>query len=130
MNIKWDPDKMATGVPDVDAQHQEWIRRYNEFDDAIYHGHGLEMVKSTLDFFVDYADTHFKLEEARMAERHCPAAEANRAAHDEMRTILAGLKRYMERQGVSMVEVAALRARMEEWLVKHILTIDIQLRGW
>ncbi len=129
MSINWDPEKMTTGVPDVDAQHQEWIRRYNNFDNAISHGRGLEEVKSTLDFFISYADTHFKLEEARMAERHCPAAEANRAAHDEMRTILTGFKKYMERQGVSMVEVAALRLRMEQWLVKHILTIDIQLRN-
>jgi hemerythrin-like metal-binding protein len=129
MNIKWDPAKMATGVPDVDAQHQEWIRRYNEFDDAVCHGHGLEAVKSTLDFFVSYADTHFKLEEARMAERNCPAAEANRVAHEEMRAILAGFKGYVKQQGVSMIEVAALRMRMEEWLIKHILTIDLQLRN-
>ncbi len=128
MNIQWDPKKMATGVPDVDAQHQEWIRRYNEFDDAVSHGRGLEAVRGTLDFFASYADTHFKLEEARMAERKCPAAQANRAAHEEMRAILVGFKGYVERQGVSMAEVVALKMRMEGWLVKHILTIDIQLR--
>jgi hemerythrin len=63
-----------------------------------------------------------------MAERNCPAAEVNRVAHEEMRVILAGFKGYVKRQGVSMIEVAALRMRMEEWLVKHILTIDLQLR--
>lgn len=51
MAIKWDPQKMATGVPEVDAQHQEWIRRYNEFDEAVSQGKGLEVVRSTLDFF-------------------------------------------------------------------------------
>ncbi len=129
MSIKWDPKKMATGVPEVDAQHQEWIRRYNEFDDAVSRGQGLEVVKSTLDFFASYADTHFKLEEAYMDERDCPAAEANRAAHELMRNILTGFKAYVERQGVSVIEVATLRMEMEEWLVNHILTIDVQLRG-
>jgi hemerythrin-like metal-binding protein len=128
MQINWDSKKMATGVPEVDAQHQEWIRRYNEFDAAVSQGKGLEVVRSTLDFFANYAETHFKLEEAFMDERHCPAAEANRAGHAQMRSILAGFKTYVKRQGVSMIEVATLRLEMQEWLVKHILTIDIQLR--
>ena len=128
MIIKWDPKKMATGVPEVDAQHQEWIRRYNEFDNAVSEGMGLEAVRSTLDFFARYAETHFKLEEAFMTERHCPAEEANRTAHDHMRTILAGFKGYVARQGVSMLEVEGLRIEMQEWLVDHILTVDIQLR--
>ena len=128
MQIKWDPKKMSTNVPEVDAQHQEWIRRFNEFDAAVSQGLGLEFVSSTLDFFANYADTHFTLEEAFMAERHCPAAEANRLAHDQMRRILAGFKAYVAREGASMVEVAALKMEMQEWLVKHILTIDIQLR--
>ncbi len=129
MIIKWDPTRMATGVPEVDAQHQEWIRRYNEFDNAISQGKGLDAVQSTLNFFASYAETHFKLEEAFMTERHCPAAEENRTAHECMRNILAGFKAYVEQHGFSWIEVATLRIEMEEWLVKHILTVDIQLRG-
>jgi hemerythrin len=128
MAINWDLEKMATGVPEVDAQHQEWIRRYNEFDNAVSQGMGLEVVQSTLDFFANYAETHFKLEEACMTKRNCLAAEANRVAHEKMRNILAGLKLYMERKGVSTTQVAILKIEMQDWLVKHILTIDIQLR--
>jgi hemerythrin len=127
-DIIWDPQKMATGVPTVDAQHQEWIRRYNKFNNAIHQGEGIEAVQSTLDFFVDYADTHFKFEEAVMAERNCPAAKDNLAAHEHMRSILAGFKSYAKTHGYSMFEMIGLRMQMEEWLVKHILTIDIQLR--
>ncbi len=128
MPIKWDAGTMATDVPDVDAQHQEWIRRYNEFDAAVSEGKGLESVRNTLDFFANYADTHFALEEARMAERHCPTAEANRIAHEQMRRILAGFRTYVRQQGVSIIEVASLRKEMHDWLVNHILTIDIRLR--
>jgi hemerythrin len=128
MIIKWDHEKMTTGVPEVDAQHQEWIRRYNEFDEAVSQGMGLEIVGSTLDFFTNYAETHFRLEEAYMNKRHCPAAEANRIGHERMRNILAASKEYMERKGVSMMQVTILKKEMQEWLVEHILTIDIQLR--
>ncbi len=127
--IKWDPQKMATGVPEVDAQHQEWIRRYNEFNDAIHQGKGIAVMQSTLDFFIDYANTHFALEEAVMAERNSPAAKANLAAHEHMRGILTGFKSYVKKHGCSISDMQGLRVQMEEWLVKHILTIDIQLRN-
>jgi hemerythrin len=128
-DITWNPQKMATGVPAVDAQHQEWIRRYNNFNNAIQQGKGVEAVQSTLEFFVDYADTHFKFEEEIMSEHNCAAAKANLEAHEHMRNILAGFKSYAEKHGYSMSEMIGLRIQMEEWLIKHILTIDIQLRN-
>ena len=130
MIIKWDPEKMATGVPEVDEQHQEWIRRYNEFDEAVSEGKGLEVVRDALVFFANYAETHFRLEEACMNKRHCPAAEANRAGHERMRNILIGFDEYVERKGVSMVQVTILKKEMQEWLIEHMLTIDIQLRDY
>jgi hemerythrin-like metal-binding protein len=126
--ISWNPKTMATGVPVVDAQHQEWIRRYNEFDTAISQGKGMDVVQSTLDFFIVYADVHFKLEESVMDEHHCPAATANRVAHEHMRNILGGFEKYVKKHGYSINEIVSLRLRMEEWLITHILTVDIQLR--
>lgn len=128
MAIQWNPEKMATGFADVDAQHQEWIRRYNQFDEAIQKQHGLETVRSTLDFFINYADTHFALEEACMAEHHCSTAAANRAAHQVMRDVLVGYKKYLDKKDVSMTDVAILRLDMENWLTKHILEIDVKLK--
>jgi hemerythrin-like metal-binding protein len=126
--ISWDPQTMATGIPEVDAQHQEWIRRYNQFDDAIHQGKGIEVVQSTLDFFIEYADVHFKYEESVMDELHCPAAKDNCASHEHIRNILHGYKSQANKCGCSISDVHGLKIRMEEWLVKHILTIDIQLR--
>ena len=126
--ITWNPQTMATGVPEVDAQHQEWIRRYNQFDDAINQGKGIEVVQSTLDFFIGYADVHFKSEESVMDEHHCSAAKDNHAAHEHMRNILRGYKAYVNKHGISISEVIGLKHQMEKWLIDHILTIDIQLR--
>lgn len=126
--IIWDLQRMSTGVPEVDAQHQEWIRRFNEFNDAICHGKGIEAVQSTLDFFMEYANTHFALEEAMMAKQNCPAAKANLAAHDQMRSILSGFKSYGKKHGYTLSDMQGLRIQMEDWLVNHILTIDVQLR--
>ncbi len=127
--ITWNPTAMSTGVPEVDAQHQEWIRRYNAFDEAIDQGKGMEVVQSTLEFFLRYADVHFKFEEAVMDERHCAAATANRVDHEHMRNILKGFNSSVKAHGYSISEIVGLKLRMEEWLIKHILTIDIQLRN-
>lgn len=127
--IIWNPQKMSTGVPTVDAQHQEWIRRYNEFDEAINQGKGMETVQNTLEFFLAYADVHFKLEEEVMDQRRCPASRENRIDHEHMRNILSGFRARVKRYGYSISEVIGLKLRMEEWLIKHILTIDIQLRN-
>ena len=35
MTINWDAEKMTTGIGEIDEQHKEWIRRFNEFDDAV-----------------------------------------------------------------------------------------------
>ena len=63
-----------------------------------------------------------------MEERHCPAARMNRNDHEHMRHILSGFRAYTKKCGYSISEIISLKLRMEEWLIKHILTIDIQLR--
>ncbi len=129
MAIEWNTKRMATGLPEVDTQHQEWIRRFNEFDKAIVNQQGHNTILSTLDFLTQYSETHFANEEAIMTRLNSPALAANRAAHDEFRGKLAEIKAWVSHEGVSIVEVVALKMTLEEWLVNHICTIDIQLRG-
>lgn len=129
MTIKWNPPLLATGIPEIDAQHQEWIRCFNEFDNAVCQGRGMEIMDSTLDFFIKYAENHFKFEEAVMDELRCPAAEINRTDHESMKAILYGFKCYWVRHEITPVDIASLRLEMQEWLVNHIMTIDTKLRG-
>jgi hemerythrin len=129
MAIEWNAERMATGLPEIDTQHQEWMRRFNEFDNAVVNLQGHNTILSTLDFLTQYTETHFASEEAIMTRLNSPALAANRAAHNEFRRKLAEIKAWVSREGVSMVEVIALKVTLEEWLVNHILTIDMQLRG-
>ena len=128
MTIEWNAERMATGLPEVDAQHQEWIRRINEFDNAVVNRQGHKAILSALDFLTQYSETHFASEEASMARLKSPALAANRAAHNEFRRKLAEIKGWVNREGASMVEVIALQGTLEDWLVNHICTIDVQLR--
>jgi len=129
MPIEWNEAKLGTGLPDIDEQHREWLRRYNEFDDAVMKGQGLEVIFSTLAFMVQYTETHFSHEEARMAECGCQAQNANRAAHDQFRTRLDEMLSWLENTRPTAVEVVILKQELEDWLVNHICTIDVQLRN-
>jgi hemerythrin-like metal-binding protein len=128
MAIKWDYDKMTTGVDEIDAEHQEWIRRFNEFDSAINKDEGQTALRSALSFYLDYTASHFAHEETYMARYQCPAAEANRLAHLAFKTHVAETDAWVKQEGASLFEVVTLRLMLEEWMTNHICTIDVQLR--
>jgi len=128
MAIEWNDEKMATGFPEIDTQHKEWIRRINEFDDAVVNHKGLEVIQNTLDFLAQYSETHFAGEEALMTQHNSLVQEANRAAHNEFRGKLSEIRTWVKNEGATSVEVVALKNALEEWLVNHICTVDVQLR--
>jgi hemerythrin len=129
MTIEWNEEKMATGFPEIDAQHKEWIRRINEFDNAVVNRKGQEVIQNTLDFLTQYAETHFVGEEGIMEQFKSPSQEPNRRAHDEFRVKLAEIRAWVKTGGDTSVEVIELNDALEKWLINHISTIDVQLRN-
>jgi len=105
------------------------IRRFNEFYAAVVNRQGVEVLRSTLDFLGQYAETHFADEERRMAQANLAAFEQNKREHNEFRSKLAEIKAWVNREGATTVEVVALKSTLEDWLVNHICTVDVKLRG-
>ena len=130
MSIIWDDAKFGTGVPEIDAQHIEWLRRVNLFDDSVMNGRERELIYNTLAFLVEYTIQHFTLEESIMAKCHCPALKENIAAHEKFRLRLDEILRQIELSGPSAFNAIAIKMELEQWLLNHICTIDIGLRGW
>jgi len=127
MAIEWDYARMTTGLPGIDAEHQEWIRRFNEFDTAVTSGQGLETIQDTLNFLATYAETHFAHEEALAARHGSPVAALNRANHDQFRAQIQDIQAWIQQEGASLVEVVSLKIDMEQWLINHICKVDTQL---
>ena len=130
MSIIWDDAKFGTGVPEIDAQHIEWLRRVNLFDDSVMNGRERELIYNTLAFLVEYTIQHFALEESVMAKCHCLALKENIAAHEKFRLRLDEILRQIELSGPSAFNAIAIKMELEQWLLNHICTIDIGLRGW
>lgn len=129
MAIEWNDEKMATGFPEIDAQHKEWIRRVNMFHDDVFNRKWQETLENTLDFLSQYSEIHFANEEGIMAQHHSPAQEPNRAAHDKFRGMLSEIRSWVKNEGATSVEVVELMIELDEWLVNHICTVDVQLRN-
>ncbi len=129
MAIKWNYEKMSTGLSEIDEQHKEWFRRFNMFKEAVVNGQGQAALRSALDFLVDYTEIHFKREEIYMQHYHSPTEAENQKQHAEFRAKLSEIKNWVEQEGATMVEVVALQMALEEWMINHICDVDVRLRA-
>ncbi len=128
MAISWHQDSMSTGVPEIDEQHKELLRRFNDFHEAVKHHQGKEALEQTLTFLTSYTATHFTHEEACMNRLRCTAAEANKIAHDAMRGEIARIKSRIASDGIQSLDVVQLEKILGDWLRNHICTVDVKLR--
>ncbi len=129
MAIVWNEERMTTGVLEIDREHQELIRRFNQFHEAMIHGQGRDAAAKLLGFIVDYTESHFAHEEKCMNDLRCPAAAANLAAHNALRREVAGLKTRLKTGGLSIVDLVKIERTLGDWLQNHICAIDVKLRG-
>jgi hemerythrin-like metal-binding domain len=129
--IVWD-ETMSTGNDRTDSQHQTLIEKFNELSD-VFNGSNAGEIRlaagELLDFLQFYAAWHFQQEEALMEQVQCPAAEANKQAHAEF---LAKFGEFYTRWQISTMSLDMARqtyAALAEWIVDHIMTVDVQMRG-
>jgi hemerythrin len=129
MPIEWDASTMFTGQADIDEQHQEWILAFNQFERVVQEGKGIDSLRGALNFFAQYAERHFALEEARMAQLNCPSADANRAGHGHFRKMISTMQKHVRQTEIQFDQVIALQIELANWLIEHICTIDIEMRS-
>jgi len=115
--LRWDPT-WATGIARIDHQHLELLERINRLSDALIHGGLGGEIERTLLHLGEYVGTHFRDEEALMAEVGYPDLPRHRSIHDDLRTTVEALPEiYLE-------DPAALPADLmkflSSWLVEHL----------
>ncbi len=129
MAIIWNEQRMATGIQEVDEQHKQLIRHFNEFHEAMAHGKGQATAIRLLGFLADYTETHFTCEEGCMTKYKCPAAAANLAAHNSLRQEIARLRGHIKDNKLTITDLIKVEQTLGAWIQDHICSIDIQLRG-
>jgi len=126
MAVTWDKS-LSTGLSDIDAQHQDLIRQINALSAAMAAGKGRDELGRMLDYLGKYAIDHFTKEEAAMARYRCPAAEANKQAHQQFVARFKELRAKFAAQGAQASMAIDIYNELSNWLIKHIRGIDVQL---
>ena len=123
MPVQWS-DSLATGLREIDNQHEEIFRRLNLLFDASGKGRGQEEVRHFLDFLSEYVVMHFSLEEKYMVELQYPDYELHRAQHQGFLARVAELRQQFQTSGPNPQLVSTLQGESARWLTEHILTHD------
>ena len=126
MAIEWD-DSLSTGVAEIDDEHKEWIRRFNEFDRMVMEKRGSEIILDSLNFFNQYAEYHFSHEESFAKSFTNPFVEQNKVEHQKYRQQIMRIQDAIHSFGESIVQVMALKIDMEDWLIHHISETDVKV---
>jgi hemerythrin len=122
----WDPS-MATGVPQVDNEHQEWFRQAGRLNQALRDGKGRDDIEHILNFIGDYIVTHFAHEEKVMDDYNCPSSETNKTAHTKFIGKFKELQSRYAKAGANNSLAIEIHDLMMYWLNDHITYIDIHL---
>jgi hemerythrin len=123
---EWTP-LMDTGIPRIDEDHRELVRRLNEFGQAMKRGRGRDSVSALLKFLSDYVDFHFSYEEELMTTCGFPEYEEHKVMHEWFRKELA---RRIEAFAASPDErnvTIDIHGWVMSWLMDHSLNTDAKL---
>ncbi len=121
MPIAWTA-ALATGVRQIDLQHQELIDLINELDAAHVAGRQADALDGVLPRLAAYVLFHFGTEEALMAETDGAAAHA--ALHAREHRLFA--ERVVELRA-DPGDLAGFIDYLKGWLIGHIMKTDHDL---
>lgn len=124
--IPWLAD-YEIGVRQIDDQHEELFRMFNELMEAIWDGRGKDALKNVLDFTAEYTATHFATEEDFMLRHDYPGYTEHRRVHEAFKGDVAQFIREYKRNGVNTEMVVKTISDLGQWTRDHIRDMDQEL---
>ena len=128
MTIMWS-EMMSVGVPVLDSDHKTLVGLINLLQRSIGDPEEYVAVYSVLGALEEYAAHHFAREEKMMEASRCPQIDAHRQTHDGFTLRVGTLKQRYE-SDPSSVRARDCLTFLNDWLVNHICTTDMNYRAW
>jgi len=123
---QWD-ESLATGEPQVDAQHQRLIGMINDLLEAIARGQGRSQIGPVLEGLSKYVAEHFEWEESCMEKYKCPVAIKNKNAHTRFVETFNTIYEEYHRTGPTSELALKIKNNLGDWLINHIRGVDTHL---
>lgn len=117
--MEWN-EKYALGVAEIDAQHQELVRRFNRIVDTAANGGHWQDVHLEVTELRRFAEFHFDFEEALMRMYGYADTAVHAVAHRDFFAKLDNIERVAIDNNVKEEVVKFLF----DWLMQHILVAD------
>lgn len=124
MNYKeWSVD-FEVGIGAIDQDHQTLFNAIRQLGEKINAGRGAGRIKATINSLLLYVDEHFEREERFMLRAGYPGYDSHKIEHDRFRDSIFSLRDFheMNPEGVDAQKIVSF---LEEWLLNHILKIDV-----
>ncbi|MDD2722255.1 MAG: hemerythrin family protein [Gallionella sp.] len=126
--LEWS-DELSVHLPEIDAEHQRFVRLVNELNEVIVARAGVEEVKARMRLLQEDAEAHFAHEEALFRQWHYPDAEAHAQKHEQalrfLAEVMAGFSQ--EKTGYEWIETAL---KVKQVLIEHIMLEDMKYRDF
>ncbi len=126
--IQFTPD-LEIGIPLIDSQHREYIRRLNLFNDKCYEGIDEAEIEEHFRFVESYALEHLDSEEFFMRENGVPVYDEQVKMHDYFKRQLEAIKVQIEVNGYNPENLESLHGLLVDWFLNHIRKCDKQVAG-
>lgn len=122
MPLIW-TDTLATGIRQIDLQHQELIEMINLLEKAHEAGDRQVAFEDVLPRLNAYVLFHFGTEDAMLPDVSTEHAELHRRQHHDFTSRIAALRH----ENPDKIDLAALIDYLNRWLVEHIMKTDHEL---
>jgi len=129
MVVVWDED-LATGHKEIDKQHKELFRRFNNFQTACKDGKGLDELSNLLDFLGEYVRSHFATEEVVQILYEYPDYQKHRDQHEDFICNFRKLEHQLNAQGTSPDLLIQTNMILVDWLTRHFALMDKDLANF
>ncbi|MCW8901135.1 MAG: hemerythrin family protein [Gammaproteobacteria bacterium] len=122
--IEWS-DKFATGIPDIDSEHEGLIASINAFYLKQNENSNKDELVNILNNIYGSIHSHFMLEERLMQKNGYAEYEDHKDDHarllDDLRDITTDLEH------TSQLDEELLKAKLNDWFLIHFKTFDSRL---
>ncbi len=121
----WSDDYLI-GIDEIDGQHKGFFDAAHRLYDYVLNCEGEKAVEEAVDFLRDYADKHFRTEEAFMQKHEFPGFERHKRLHLGFLEALEMLGDELKVFGPSQHLADRALEVAQDWLIDHITEEDMQ----
>jgi hemerythrin len=126
--LEWN-EKLSVCIPEIDAEHQNFILLINKLNEAIVGRMDVEQIKYRMQAILIDAAKHFAHEEALFKQWGYPDAEEHARRHAQVVLALNEIMGHFERGGVDYEWIEA-GLKVKEALIMHLLHEDMKYRDY